>query len=86
MFALAGLDNEDFTANLKCAPERVIQLREEHPLDILPGYHMNKKHWNTVRFEGDLDNTFLRELVDHSYDLVISKFTKKIRTEYDALS
>lgn len=85
MFALAGLDNEDFTANLKCDPERVIQLREEHPLDILPGYHMNKKHWNTVRFESDLDDTFLSELVDHSYDLVVSKLTKKDKAALESM-
>lgn len=77
IFALTGLNNEEFKANLKCQPERVIQLREEHPLDILPGYHMNKKHWNTVRFEGDLEGALIRELIDHSYDLVVSKLTKK---------
>ncbi len=82
MFALTGLDNEEFKVNLKCNPERAIQLREEHPLDILPGYHMSKKHWNTVSFEGDLDERQLLELIDHSYDLVVKSLPKKVKTEF----
>lgn len=77
MFALAGLEYEDFRVNLKCDPERVIQLREEFPEDVLPGYHMNKKHWNTVEFEKNLDEDFLKGLIDHSYDLVVLKLRKK---------
>ncbi len=79
IFAITGLDNDIFEVNLKCDPERAILLREEHPDDILPGWHMNKKHWNTVRFENGLDNKFLKELVDHSYGLVVEKLTKKDR-------
>lgn len=85
MFALTGLEREDFTVNLKCEPERSIQFREEFPLDILPGFHMNKKHWNTVRFEGDLRHTLLCELIDHSYDLVVSKLRKKDREALAAM-
>jgi len=76
MFALTGLEREEFQVNLKCDPERSVQLREEFE-DIQPGFHMNKKHWNTVYFERDLDYKLLCELIDHSYDLVVSKLTKK---------
>ena len=75
MFALTGLDNEEFTVNLKCDPDYAIELRELHE-EIRPGFHMSKKHWNTVHFEGSLEHQFLRELIDHSYDLVVSKLTK----------
>lgn len=76
MFAATGLNNEDFTVNLKCDPERAIELRETFPESVLPGYHMNKKHWNTVYFESGLEGKLLCELVDHSYDLVVSKLKK----------
>ncbi|GAB4242070.1 MAG: MmcQ/YjbR family DNA-binding protein [Saprospiraceae bacterium] len=82
MFALTGLDNEEFKVNLKCDPERAVQLREEFPHDILPGYHMSKKHWNTVSFEGDLDEKQLCELIDHSYDLVVASLPKKVKLEF----
>lgn len=79
MFALTNIEWEEFKVNLKCDPERAIQLREEHPDEILPGYHMSKKHWNTITFEGDLDDRFLNELIDHSYDLVVAKLKKSDR-------
>ena len=79
LFALTGLDGERFTVNLKCDPDRAVELREEHP-EIIPGWHMNKKHWNTVDFEGSLDGRLLRELIDHSYDLV-AKSLKKAEKE-----
>ena len=84
MFALTGLDNDEFKVNLKCDPERSAELREEYA-EIEPGFHMNKFHWNTVNFEGELSDSFLKELIDDSYNLVVAKFTKKIREEYDAL-
>ena len=83
LFALTGLDNEIFRVNLKCDPERAIQLREQYPEEVLPGYHMNKKHWNTVIFEGDLETDLLIDLIDHSYDLVVQKLKKADR---DALA
>ena len=76
MFALTGLDGEDFRVNLKCDPERAIQYRETYPDSIIPGWHMNKKHWNTVYFETGLPEKLLIELIDHSYDLVASKLPK----------
>lgn len=81
MFALTGLDNHPFQVNLKCDPERAISLREEHDGLIIPGYHMSKKHWNTVFFENSLPDNFLIELIDHSYDLVVKSLTKKRQKE-----
>ena len=78
MFALTGLDEEIFTVNLKCDPEYAVELREEYE-EIQPGYHMSKKHWNTVNFEGSLSEGLLMKLIDHSYDLVVSKLPKKDR-------
>ena len=76
MFALIGLERMPSAVNLKCDPERSIELREEYPEDVLPGYHMSKKHWNTVILEGELTDEFLIELTNHSYDLVVSKLKK----------
>lgn len=85
VFALTGLDSEHFEVNLKCDPEKAIQLRAEYPEDIIPGFHMNKKHWNTVRFEGEVDTALLLELVDHSYDLVVKKLKKADRELLEAM-
>lgn len=78
MFALLNLDNSG-TMNLKCKPEYAIELREHYEA-ILPGYHMNKTHWNTVYFE-QLETKFLKELIQHSYDLVVAGLPKKIQAE-----
>ncbi len=78
MFALTGLEREEFQVNLKCDPDKAEELREEYE-DIQPGYHMNKRHWNTVYFENGLDDDFLIDLIDHSYDLVVSKLKKSDR-------
>jgi predicted DNA-binding protein (MmcQ/YjbR family) len=85
MFAATGLDEEDYSVNLKCDPEKAIQLREEYPQDILPGWHMNKKHWNTVHFEHDLPESLLTELIDHSYDLVVRSLKKADRERLQEL-
>lgn len=84
MFAVSGLEREEFSVNLKCDPERSVELREQYP-DIQPGWHMNKAHWNTVLFEGDVPEQLLRDLIDHSYDLVVSKLTKKLKAELELL-
>ena len=84
MFALTPLDNDEATANLKCDPDRAIDLREEYP-DIIEGFHMSKIHWNTIFLERGLDDALIKSLVDHSYELVISKFTKKQKEEYELL-
>ena len=77
MFALTNLDG-DLSINLKCDPERAIVLREEHP-EIIPGWHMNKKHWNTIDLQGILSDAYIEPLIDHSYDLVYGSLPKKIR-------
>jgi predicted DNA-binding protein (MmcQ/YjbR family) len=84
MFALASLDDETLSVNLKCDPDRAIDLRETYE-DITPGYHMNKQHWNTVASEGDLDDRLIRELTDHSYELVVSSLSKKLKSELENL-
>ena len=84
MFALTGLDNIPFSVNLKCDPDRAVELREYHP-EITPGYHMSKKHWNTVNFSGSLATHMLYQLIDHSYDLVVQGLTKKAQKELDNL-
>lgn len=78
MFATAGVKSELGSMNLKCDPERAVELREEWEA-IIPGYHMNKKHWNTVVFDGSLPGDLVRELIEHSYDLVVAGMPKKLR-------
>lgn len=78
MFALTSLKTGN-TVNLKCDPERAIELRERYPNDIIEGYHMNKKHWNTVTINGSLSDDLLCELIQHSYQLVIASLSKKDR-------
>lgn len=80
MFATAGLENEEGRMNLKCDPERSVTLRDEHEA-ITPGYHMNKKHWNTLALDGSLPKKLVEELIEHSYDLVVAGLTKKQREE-----
>jgi|SRR5690606_24464015 len=81
MYALVGLDIHPATANLKCDPERAIELREQYEGLIEPGYHMNKTHWNTVELEKNLPPKLLIDLIDHSYELVVKNLTKKLQAE-----
>lgn len=85
MFALSGLERVPSQANLKCDPERAITLREEYDGTIIAGYHMSKVHWNTLVLE-ELPPKLILELVDHSYDLVVSNFTKKLKAEFDTIA
>jgi len=80
MFALSGLEHHPSTVNLKCDPEKSIELRAEYP-EIIDGFHMSKKHWNTVTIEGGLSYKLIIELIDHSYDLVVKGLTKKLQKE-----
>ncbi|MFH1320869.1 MAG: MmcQ/YjbR family DNA-binding protein [Bacteroidota bacterium] len=68
MFALTNLDGE-LSVNLKCDPEKAIELRERYPA-VQPGYHMNKKHWNTVYIDGSIDDDQIMQWIDDSYELV----------------
>tara|TARA_R110002072_G_scaffold226960_1_gene383830 strand:+ start:11896 stop:12240 length:345 start_codon:yes stop_codon:yes gene_type:complete len=77
MFALTDLANFEFV-NLKCEPERAIDLRETFE-GIKPAYHMSKKHWNSVYAYADISDELFMELIDHSYNLVVKSLTKKIR-------
>jgi len=72
MFLLTGLDEEQLSFNVKCDPDKAIELREEFSC-VLPGYHMNKKHWNTVVVDGSVADKQLKEWIDHSYELVAGK-------------
>lgn len=71
LFLLTGFDNDPVQFNVKCDPEKAIELREEFPDTVLPGYHMNKKHWNTVLVNGVLSTKQLRAMIDDSYGLVL---------------
>ena len=84
MFALSSLDEPEGRVNLKCDPERSVELREQYA-GIIPGWHMNKVHWNTVYLEMDVQPDLIRELVDHSYATVVSKLPKKVRVELETL-
>ncbi|CAM1355247.1 MULTISPECIES: MmcQ/YjbR family DNA-binding protein [Tenacibaculum] len=87
MYALIGLDkweNGDQKINLKCNPEWSEELRTNYD-SINPGFHMNKKHWNTVILNNDVSDNFAFELIDHSYNLVVKGLTKKLKTELDTL-
>lgn len=77
IFALASLAPFD-GVNLKCDPEKAAELREAHE-GIRPGYHMNKKHWNTVLTDGSVRDALIGELVEHSYGLVVAALPKKLR-------
>lgn len=80
MFALCGIDPFEST-NLKCDPERAIELREKFNA-IKPGYHMNKVHWNTIRFHEDLADQEILKLVDHSYELVSNSMSKNQKLKW----
>ncbi len=80
MFALLSLESVPLRINLKCNPEKAERLREEFT-QITPGYHMNKKHWNTILIDGMLSPDFIKEQIDHSYMLIINSLTKKERGE-----
>ncbi len=73
IFFLAGLDSSPLEFNVKCDPDKAIELREEFPESVLPGYHMNKKHWNTIIVDGRLSAKQLKEMIDDSYTLVALK-------------
>jgi len=76
VFALTSPDEFPARLNLKCDPERALELRDEYE-SIIPGYHMNKRHWNTLVLDGGLPSKLVRELIDHSYDLVVAALPKK---------
>ena len=83
MFCLTSLTEWEKgtpSLNLKCDPERAQELRAEYEA-IIPGWHMSKIHWNTVAFNSDVSDKMMRELIDHSYELVFKSLTKKVQAE-----
>lgn len=85
MFALTSLkewENGNPSINLKCNPEKAIELRSEYE-SIIPGWHMNKTHWNTIKINGDVSNKLICELISHSYELVFQSLSKKIKSEIE---
>lgn len=80
MFLLTNVNDIPLSMNLKCDPERAIELRERYPA-VTPGYHMNKKWWNTVDADGSIPDALVYELIDHSYDEVVKKLPVKLRTK-----
>ncbi len=83
MFALIDLEGANLIA-LKCDPDYAVELRERYAA-IEGAYHFNKKYWNQIVFDRDADDKLICQLIDHSYEEVVKKFTKKLRAEYDAL-
>lgn len=78
MFAATGTEPIPPRVNLKCDPERAVELRETYDA-VLPGYHMNKKHWNTVILDGSIPHREVRAMIDESYDLVVASLPRKVR-------
>ena len=78
MFALASLDEIPTTVNLKCDPDLALELGDRYE-QVRPGYHMNKKHWNTIDIEAGIPNGEIRKMIDHSYDLVAKSLSSSQR-------
>ncbi|MDR6973793.1 putative DNA-binding protein (MmcQ/YjbR family) [Streptomyces sp. 3330] len=83
LFALTSLDARPLTVNLKCDPDDAVRLRGEYEGLIVPGWHMNKRHWNTVTVDGGLPDRLVRELVEDSYDLVVAGLPRAERLRLD---
>jgi predicted DNA-binding protein (MmcQ/YjbR family) len=80
MFALSALERAPLEVSVKCEPELAVGLRETHPA-IRPGYHLNKRHWITITLDGSLRDQLVRELIEDSYDLIVSALPKQIREQ-----
>ena len=78
MFALLAFEEVPPTANLKCDPDLALELRDRYE-QVRPGYHMNKKHWNTVEIDSGIPEREMTKMIDHSYELVIGSLTKRAR-------
>ena len=84
IFVLTSLDSVPLRVSLKCDPERAVELREQYPDKIVAGYHLNKKHWNTVRIDGSLPDSLIKEWITDSYNLVVMGLPQKVRRELSA--
>lgn len=76
IFLLISLDESPLRFNAKCNPDKALELRDEFPENVLPGYHMNKKHWNTIVVNNNIKLSFVKEIITHSYNLVAGKKKK----------
>jgi predicted DNA-binding protein (MmcQ/YjbR family) len=85
MYALVPLDADPLTISLKCEPGQALLLRDVYPA-VRPGYHMNKKHWNTVTLDGSVPESEMWGMIDDSYDLVVAGLTRAERAALDILS
>ena len=83
IFAISQLDGEPLSVSLKCDPEIALSLRAAHPA-IRPGYHLNKRHWNTVTIDGSLSEQLILEMIEDSYDLVVRSLTRAQRAALGA--
>ena len=80
MFAISALEREPLEVSVKCEPDLAVELRESYPA-IRPGWHLNKRHWNTIAIDGSLPDELLRDLIEDSYDLVVSGLPKRVQAE-----
>ena len=80
IFAISALDRAPLEVSVKCEPDLAVALRDTYPA-IRPGYHLNKRHWNTVTVDGSLPDQLVRDLIEDSYDLVVSALPKRVRAE-----
>ncbi len=83
MFALISLSDEPGRINLKCDPFVAQDLRDQYPA-IIPGYHMNKRHWNTLILDGSLPEVMILKLIHDSYMLVVNNLSRKLKTEWES--
>ena len=82
MFALSALDAAPLSVSLKCDPDRAVQLRDRYPA-ITGGYHLNKRHWNTVVLDGSVPEALVREMIEDSYDLVVAGLPRHVQLRLD---
>ncbi len=82
IFAIVAWEKDPLSISLKCQPTRALELRDEYAA-ITPGYHLSKKHWNSVLFDEYITSDLIDELIDHSYDLVFASLSKKLRESLD---
>lgn len=80
MFALVSLVGEPGSVNLKCDPGLALELRAQHAA-VRPGYHQDKRHWNTVELDGSIEDGEVQEMIAHSYELVVSRLPKRVRAD-----
>jgi predicted DNA-binding protein (MmcQ/YjbR family) len=82
MFALSALERTPLQVSIKCEPELAVGLRASYPA-IRPGYHLNKRHWNTITLDGTLPDQLVRDLIEDSYDLIVAALPKRVRDQLE---